>query len=139
MKVDVRPLNKGETYCCSVKQAKYLFRETQVSLNFAFTGREFKTVYEHPIYHFVNRNIKGKIIAYAWIGVREANALLNFFSLKESEFSNDLKEEFELKFLSQFYDLYIKQLSDQSPIHVQRIFMCVELFNGKLIKHTATI
>ena len=41
MQVRVRPLNKGEVFCCSLSAAKKVFKDTGITLNFAYYGRNY--------------------------------------------------------------------------------------------------
>ena len=47
MKVKVRPLNEGETFCCSIRKAKEVFRNTDVYLDFSYLGRDYSTWQKH--------------------------------------------------------------------------------------------
>ena len=63
MEVKVRPLNRGETFCCSVKTAKEMFKNTDIYLDFAYLGRNYRTWAETPDAYYWKRNVKGRILA----------------------------------------------------------------------------
>jgi hypothetical protein len=138
MKIYFRPLSKGEIYCCSLKSAKDLFKNTAVKLNFTYGGREFSKGLQHPIYRYAKRNVKGKVIAYTTISLREESPLLNFFELKESEYPQELREEFETKLLPEFYRIYNLCLENQSLV-ADTVLALVEMFDNKLILHKKNI
>ncbi len=134
MEVNVRPLNKGETFCCSVKKVKELFKETSVHLNFAYLGRDFATFAETPDRYYWTRNVKGKIIVSIQMHSRQEKPILSFYVLKERDFPVELKNEFEQKYLPEFYRLYIELFNDKSLTSTTK-FMLVEYIDGKLKLH----
>jgi hypothetical protein len=121
-----------------VKKAKDLFRDTEIQLDFAYLGRDFREFAERPVTYYWKRNIKGRIIASLYMSIKQKKPILSFRVLKENVFSNELKTEFEQSFLQEFYDVYIKQLNENA-LTGKEIFMCVELLDGKLIKHLITL
>lgn len=134
MKVKTRPLNKGETFLCSFKRAKELFKDTSVMLNFAYTNRMYGTFARTPQAFYLKNNIKGAVIAHMGMYPRETEPLLSLFVQKKENISPKLQEEFETKYLPQFYDFYQRYFNDTS-LNNQAISMLVELFEGTLKVH----
>ena len=138
MKVSVRPLNTGETFCCSIKSAKSIFQSTEIHLNFSFFGRDYGTFSETPDAYYFKNNIKGRIIASLYAHSNSEHSILSFYVLKQSSFSQELKNEFESSYLPWFYNHYKAQLSI-NDISDKAKMMLVELYNGKLIPHVKVI
>ena len=78
MKIDSRPLNKGETFCCSMRAAKELFRNYNITLNFSYLGRDFGTFAETPDRYYVERNVKGRIVSSLYMRTNDKNAILSY-------------------------------------------------------------
>ena len=135
MKVEVRHLNSGEIFPCSVKSAKSIFHQTDVTLNFAQYGRDFGTFSNTPDRFFVQRNIKGRVIAcmYAHVGV--AKAMLSFYVIKQMDYGLTQIERFEKECLPRFYDFY-NQILNSDDIFGTCYTMFVELLNGNLNVYT---
>lgn len=138
MKIYYRQLNKGEIYCCSVKKAKELFKETEAKLNFTHGGNEFEKNLEHPMYRYAKKVVKGKVIAHAIFMSGYDEALINFLGLPYFEYSQNLQKEFEENYLPEFYNLYIAQKNDQKMIPLSKL-MIVELIDGKLKLHRTNL
>lgn len=132
MKVKIRPLNKGELFPCTLKRAKELFEETAVILDFAHTGRTYVTFANTPSGFYLKNEIKGIVIAsmYMYPGIKDP--LLSFFVLKKTEFTFQLQDEFENKYLPEFYNFY-HLLSNAGSGESQTLL--VELIDGKLRLH----
>ncbi|MDR1939361.1 MAG: hypothetical protein LBQ40_01015 [Clostridiales bacterium] len=116
MEFNIRAHNKNEMLCCSVKAAKAVFKDTAIHLDFACFAKHFRMDYEDPVRRYVKKNIKGKVICALNMGIREESPILSFYLLKEQDFSNELKAEFEENHLPDFYKTYINHLKEQSPI-----------------------
>ena len=138
MDIKTRPLNKGETFCCSFKKAKEIFKDTEVFLNFAYTGRHFSTFAETPDGYYWARNVKGKVICEMLTSSGKERPILSFYVLKEKNFSDELKDEFEQKCLPEFYRLY-KELLNDHVLAQNTKMMLVEFFDGKLKLHETTL
>ena len=126
--------NRGETYICSVKRAKEVFRETEVHLDFGYFSKYFSLRNAYYEYFYCRKNIKGKIVFSTHQGLRKLDPLYFFYLQKEQECSEGLKKEFEEKYLPQLYALY-KQYSGDDRLIAEYHFICVELYNGKLKLH----
>ena len=135
MKVVVRRLNSGEVFPCTVKSAKSIFNQTEVTLNFAQYGRDFGTFSNTPDRFFVQRNVKGHIIAsmYAHVGV--TNAMLSFYVIKQKDYGLPQIERFEKEILPSFYDFYSKIIKS-NDIFGSCYIMLVELLDGNLNVYT---
>ena len=107
---------------------------TDVQLNFTYGSNGFNKRLQHPVYRYANKEVVGKVIAYTILYLRQKDTLLNFFKIKEEEYSQELKKGFDEKFLPQFYDYYWENLRNQS-ILVGSKMLLIELLNGKLKKH----
>lgn len=138
MECHVRPLNKGEFFCCSIKKAKEIFGNTEVYLDFAYLGRNYKTFSETADGYYWKNNIKGRVIASLMMRVRDASPILSFYVIKSDEFSEALREEFETKYLCRFYTLYLNQMKSNSLTNDTRL-MLMEIVDGKLILHEGSI
>ncbi len=140
MELHKRGLNKGETFCCSVKKVKELFKDTEIHLDFASFYKSFILFKDSPpLISYVKNHIRGKVICDVSMMLRQESPILSFYVLKENEYPNELKEEFEERYLPQFYEFYMRNLNDTSLLTKQRIFMCIELIDGKLALHTTTL
>lgn len=107
---------------------------TDVQLNFTYGSNSFNKRLQHPVYHYANKKVVGKVIAYTILYLRQKDSLLNFFKLKEDEYSQELKKVFDEKFLPEFYDYYWENLHNQSILVGSKLLL-IELLNGKLKKH----
>jgi hypothetical protein len=125
MEVRIRPLNKGETFACSIRKAKKLFKDTDVILNFAFATRQY------GLYNIYSRKNNNRIIASMHMYNEQKRVLLNFYALKQDIFTEALKEEFENNFLIKFYDFY-QSLQNAKILIPQEHLMLAELDNGTL-------
>ena len=134
MKISVRPLNKGEIFCCSMKSAKMVFKNTNVHLDFSYLGRDYATFAETPDSYYMKKRIKGRIVASFYAHSNTDNAILSFYVVKESDFSPNLKDEFESTYLLKLYDEYLQQIAKEYPSDRTKM-MLVELYNGELFFH----
>ena len=125
MEVKIRPLNKGETFACSIRRAKSIFKDTDVVLSFAFAIRQYDL---YKVYPKKNNN---RVVASMHMCNEQKHVLLNFYVLKQDVFPEILKEEFEKNFLLKFYEFYQSLLNDKALIPKDHL-MIVELENGKL-------
>lgn len=138
MKIQIRPLNKGETFCCSVRAAKEMFKNTDINLNFAFYSRDYGTFAHSPDAYYLKNNIKGRVIAALYAHNKTTHTNLSFYVIKKNEFTQKIIEDFEKSFLPKFYDFYhnhlqIESLSDKTAM------MLVELYKHQLIMHIKKI
>lgn len=138
MEIKKRPLNIGETFCCSMKKAKETFKDTNIFLNFAYVGRHFSTFAESPDGYYWHRNVKGRVICSMQTFSGQERPLLCFHVLNEKNFPVELKDEFEQKYLPEFYRLYQTLLNDQSLITTHKL-MLVEFIDGKLKLHETVL
>jgi len=134
MKVSVRPLNKGETFCCSIKRAKELFKETPMHLNFSYYGRDFCAFAESPSWYFYKKRVRGRVLSFIQLSENYPHPLLSFYVVKEVNFGPELKKQYEEKFLPEYLRLYKEMTDIQQPIGIEKI-MLVELIDGKLVLH----
>ena len=95
MKIDVRPLYKGETFCCSIKSAKELFKDTPVYLDFSYLSRTFGTFAYTSDAYYVKNNIKGHVISSMYMRPRDENPIYSFYVIKNTLCSTQIKEEYE--------------------------------------------
>ena len=138
MKINYIPLNKGETYCCSLKKVKVLFKNTSVVLSFTHGDTVFRKALHHPVYRYVNKYVKGKVLVYVQCYSGQSDPLICFFRLKTEDYSNDLIEQFEEFYLQQIYNFYLNQLNNQD-ISGKRKLMVIELIDGKFKLHETTL
>ena len=134
MELKIRPLNRGETFCCSVKCAKSFFKNTQVFLNFAFLGRDYATFAHTSDAYYLKNKIKGRVIASLYAHSKTEKSILSFYALKQDEFSQELKKEFELLYIPKLLDFYHTQLKrDGVSDHTK--MMLIEFYKGQLLHH----
>lgn len=134
MEIKIRPLNEGELFPCSYKRAKELFKNTSVVLNFAYTSRVYGTFENTKDKFYLKNKIQGKIISSMYMYPRQAKPLLNFYVIKKSDFTSNLQNEFEKKYLPAFYDLY-QVLSNANDQNTNTTLLMVELLGERLILH----
>ncbi len=134
MKVKIRPLNNGETFCCSVKCAKKSFKNTEIFLNFAFLGRDYATFANTPDSFYLKNKIKGRVIASLYAHSKTGKSILSFFVVKQEDFSQDLKEQFELVYMPKLIEFYLAQLKREGLSDHTKMIL-IELYNGKLLLH----
>ena len=138
LKVLVRPLNKGETFCCSLAVAKNVFKNTEVTLNFSYYGRNYGAFNNTFFATYLKNKVKGYVIAKMSIESGCENPILSFYVLKEKLFSKEQKRVFEEKYLPEFLQLYYERMSDKS-IKFTHEFVMVELVDDKMILHKQKI
>ena len=134
MKIRVRPLNNGESFCCSVKAAKHIFQDTGVILNFAFHSRDYGTFAHTPAAYYFKNHIKGRVVASLYAHSDTEDSILSFYVLKQETISLKLKCEFETVYLPRFLDFYHSQLK-KNTLSDSVAMMLVELYNGQYILH----
>ena len=134
MEIKSRPLNSGEVFPCSYSEAKKMFLNTPIILNFAYTSRVYGTFLNTPDYFFAKKNIKGTVIASMYMRPLETRPMLCFYVLKEHQYSNQLRKEFEDMYLNLFLEFYSSLAicdGDTRDIHL----MLVELKNNCFLVH----
>ena len=137
MRIEVRVLNKGEVFPCSIKKAKELFKNTALVLNFAKYGRVFGTFSNTPDKFYVKHNVKGTVVAASYMSCGVESSMISFYVLKATEYSNVLKEKFETEFLPEFLRLYetIRYRNEEKNI---TNLLLIELVNNELKTHHLT-
>ena len=134
MEIKTRTLNKGETFCCSFRKAKELFKNTDIVLNFGYTSRTFGTFIKSPTFFYVKNYIKGKVIASMYSYSNKETSLLNFYVVQEALFNENLKQTFEESYLPKFYDFYVNRASDTN-LSLKTKVLLIEFVNGTLKQH----
>ena len=107
MKIESRPINNGETFCCSIKAAKEIFNNTSVTLSFAFVGPHVSFIGHGPFNPWCRKNVKGNVVAIMNTYPNVSNCTLFFFVEKEAKMTSELKKQFEQEFLPKFFNNYI--------------------------------
>ena len=139
MKVYTKMINKGEVFCCSVKDVKSIFNDTAIILNFGALGsRDFKPWHSALNPGYFNKNITGIVIAGLKMCNRQEDPIFSFFVLRQEEWTNELRKEFNEKYLTQLHKFYTEMFNSTSPIYGPEVFKCVELRDKQLILHTVT-
>jgi len=138
MEIKKGSLNKGETFCVSVKSVKEVFKSTNILLNFAWTSRYAGAFLESPLAYYMKRNIKGKIIAAMHMSARQERPVLSFYIMRDNAEIEWIKRDFELNYLNKFRELY-DELVHYSLIDLPSYYMCVEFIDGKLKLHKTKI
>ena len=134
MEIKIRPLNTGESFLCSIKKAKEVFRDTSVTLSFAYTSRIYGTFSRTPDAFYLKNKIKGTVVASMAMHPTEKTPLLCFYVLKKKDISSQIQHEFETKFLLEFYHFYQTIANDQTLNNSSEKIL-VELLNGRLNMH----
>lgn len=130
MQIYKRQINKNEIFCCSLKDAKELFRDTEVNLQFAYPLRDYEYFYQYM--SFLKKHVKGKVIASMEMAAHQTDPSLSFYVLNEKEFSEELKKEFKSNVLPKFYQFYLSKLYD-SAIHMPTLYhMLAEILGNKI-------
>ena len=139
MKIDSRPLNKGETFCCSMRAAKELFRNYDITLNFSCYGRDFGTFAETPDRYYVERNVKGRIVSSLYMRTNDKSAILSFYVLKEENYSPELRTQYEKEFLPEHLRMYKELTKDPEAKKIDDKMMLVTLKDGKFNLYETTL
>lgn len=133
MQIKSRAINNKETFCCSFKKAKELFKNTDVVLSFGYTSRSFGTFVGTPDYYYVKRNIKGKILASMYSYSIEQTPLLCFFPTAKAEFNEKLRQVFEETYLPKFYDIYLNRVPNEKASKTK--VLLIEFVENTLKEH----
>lgn len=139
MRMLSRPLNKGETFCCSMRTVKELFREHNITLDFSYLGRDFGTFAETPDRYYVERNVKGRIVSSLYMRTNDKNAILSFYVLKEQNYSPELKKQYEKEFLPEYLRMYKELTKDPEAKKIDDKMMLVTLKDGKFNLYETTL
>ena len=139
MEIKVRSLNKGECFCCSMKSAKEMFKNTPIKLNFAYYSRDYKTFAETTDSYFLKRNISGRVVVSFYMHSGLENPSLNFYVIKEINYSEKLRMEFEKTYLTALMEFYRSMLVESFSNLVQTKVMLVELLDENFKSHTISL
>ena len=134
MEIKIRPLNKGETFCCSVKCAKSFFKTTEILLNFAFSGRDYSTFAHTKDSYYLKSKIKGRVVASLYAHSKTEKSILSFYVVKQNDFSQNLKNQFELIYMPKLVDFYHSQLKREDLSDHTKMIL-IELYCGQLFLH----
>jgi len=134
MEVKIRPLNKGETFCCSINCAKKIFKNTAVFLNFAFLGRNYSTFANTTDSYYLKNKIKGRVIASLYAHSKTGKSILSFYVLRQDDFSQDFKKQFELIYLPKLLDFYHSQLKRNDLLDHTKMIL-IEFYKDQLLLH----
>ena len=134
MEIKVRPLNKGETFTCSIKKAKEYFKNTSVVLNFAYTNRVYSTFANTPHAVYLKNRIKGIIVSSMFMSSQREKALLSFYVIKDKDMPCQLKNEFENNYLPEYLKFYRSIYNNKNPNGIEST-MIIELINGTFKIH----
>jgi hypothetical protein len=126
------PTNKGETYCCSIKNIKSFFSDTEARVCFDSSGKFCARIYH--VESYVRKKINGKIACKITMNTRSQYPSIVFYAVKENEYPDELRQEFITLYLPQIYAFYKKHHEDQSLV-CRETLMLVEIFDKKLIIH----
>lgn len=132
MEKTIKAANKDETYYCSLRDVKNIFADTQAKVFFV-SGESFHA-YLYRIERYVKEKIIGAIVCAVTMNTRSAHPQIDFHAIKETQYSEELRQLFVDECLPQMYDFYQEHLNDQSQI-CREILMLIELLNGKFIIH----
>jgi hypothetical protein len=131
-------INKGETYCCSLKDIKQFFGNTDTNLSFSYAeGSKFNPkhfAFGRKISKYVRDNISGKVVCHFLMGTRNADPWFSFHVMKESECSEELRQKFVAECLPKLYDFYQKHFNDQSILRKEYL-MLIEFKDTMFIIH----
>lgn len=133
MKIISRPLNSGECFPCSMKKAKTLFADTNVTLNFAHSSRVYDTFKNTFDMFYLKNNIKGRVISSMYMYPGESNPFLSFYVLKKKDYPEEIQQEFEEKYLNLYIDFYNEMMDKITP-YVSHV-MLVEYRDNRLFLH----
>lgn len=135
MEIRVRPLNAGETFCCSVACAKRKFKDTELFLNFSFLGRDYATFAQTKDAYYLKNKIKGRVVASLYAHSEKRDSILSFYVLKEKDITPKLKNHFEAVYLPKLMAFYRAQLSRKNGLSDQIRVILIELYEGQFFPH----
>ena len=138
MKITVKKLNKGEIYCCSIKEAKKAFGDTSSCLSFTSRGMEFNKDFQHPLYRYVKKNVKGQVAFYMIVSTREETPTMYFFSMKESEITQELINKFNNDLVNRVKAIMNNQINSKSLLNEKKLVL-VEFYNNNWILHETVL
>lgn len=133
MEIKSRPLNRGECFPCSFNQAKAIFKNTTVFLDFAYLGRNYCAFANSKAGFYLQNKIKGYIILSMYMQPKDSRPILSFYVLNDRFFNSQLQEEVVHKYLPEYYRFYQTQLA--GSIIDDKNLMLVELIDGQLRLH----
>ncbi len=133
MEIRTRPLNRGECFPCSFSQAKDIFKNTTVVLDFAYLERNYSAFANSKAGFYLKNKIKGYIILSMYMQPRDPRPILCFYVLNDRVFNSNLQNEVVQKFLPEYYRFYQMQL--EGDIIEGKNLMLVELIDGQLKLH----
>ena len=134
MRILSRKLNNGETFPCSFLEAKRIFKDTDTVLNFSKFGRDFGTFANTPDRFYVKHNIKGRVIAAAYMHPKRKEQMISFYVLKVNDYTDGQRKLFESEYLPEFYKLYESMRFSNENISITHMLL-VELVDKKFIIH----
>ena len=134
MKTKSRPLNQSECFICSFKEAKDVFKDTDITLDFGYLGRDYGTFANTPDARYLKTKIQGRVVASMYMSPRQACSILSFYVIKKNTLTTLLIQKFEKDFLPIFYEFYQMWLYNKEDDNIIGL-MLVELLDGKLKLH----
>ncbi len=122
-----------------MKKAKEVFRDTDVYLNFSYLGRDYGTFAYTPDAYYIIHKIKGRVLASLYMHENYPEPILSFYVVRSTDvYTDDMREEFERKYLFEFRRLYFEMKNIKQTTGKCKM-MLVELLNGKLKLHETTL
>ncbi len=137
---EVRGLNSNETYCCSPKEVKSLFKNEKIDIHFGYSLS--RNPVKNSKYYLSEK--KKNCIAVAYIRVfRPYKSVRNswedyswagFFILHKSMYTEELREEFRTKVLPYMKEFYDKHKDDDcTDANVGAAYLAVAIENDKFV------
>ena len=136
----LRPTAESETFCCTFKDVKDLFADTDATIDFGFGERSFSLDLFNTgcgLKRYAKKRIKGVVVCKMTTFFGSTTPRLNFYIIKKSEYSDELRQKFIAKYLPEVYCLYKTCLDDKSVIRKEIILM-IELLQGEFFIHKVT-
>jgi hypothetical protein len=133
MEIKKRPLNKGEYFPCSFSQAKAIFQNTDVFLDFAYLGRCYSAFQNTQEGFYLKNKIKGYVVLSMHMEPKYPRPILSFYVVNDKVFNPHLQDEIVNKYLPEFYSFY--QMQAQSPLMDGKNLMLLEVIDGTLKLH----
>lgn len=134
MKVYYRPINEGETFCTSIKNAKSIFQNTEIKLCFREFSRQYNPYKNEIGYGYYKRNIFGTVVAKMVLNPGVNCPLLSFYVVKSKEFTDELKTSFQNDILYQLLEMY-KHYFIKDPLSQKETVIWVEWIKDKFVIH----
>ena len=134
MKIHSRPINAGETFCTSIKHAKSIFSDTDVTLDFGAFSRYYAPHKNEIGFGYYDKKIEGSVVAQMILHRGVDCSQLHFFVVKNEHMSLEMKKIFEDQILQKLFEMYNQHCASNFAQQKDTVIW-VELLNDKFYIH----